>query len=106
MRPTVITDLDPKCSVQQEEIFGPVVTVTPFETEEEVLEMANGTPYGLSASLWTSDNSRVHRLSKKNSGRYSLGELLDVSQSPGPFGGHEKFRTGSGRWRVFFKLFH
>ena len=65
MRPTVITDLDPKCSVQQEEIFGPVVTFTPFETEEEVLEMANGTPYGLSASLWTSDNSRVHRLSRK-----------------------------------------
>ena len=65
MRPAVITDLDPKCSVQQEEIFGPVVTITPFETEEEVLEMANGTPYGLSASLWTSDNGRVHRLSRK-----------------------------------------
>ena len=65
MRPTVITGLDSKSSIQQEEIFGPVVTLTPFESEREVLEMANGTQYGLSASLWTSDNDRVHRLSKK-----------------------------------------
>ncbi len=65
MRPTVITGLSPECRVQQEEIFGPVVTITPFTTEEEALTMANGVQYGLSASLWTSDNSRVHRLSKK-----------------------------------------
>jgi aminomuconate-semialdehyde/2-hydroxymuconate-6-semialdehyde dehydrogenase len=65
MRPTVITGLSPQCRVQQEEIFGPVVTITPFDTEEEVLEMANGVAYGLSASLWTSDNSRAHRLSKQ-----------------------------------------
>ena len=65
MRPVVITGLEPNCRVQQEEIFGPVVTITPFETEEEMLEMANGVQYGLSASLWTSDNSRVHRLSRK-----------------------------------------
>lgn len=65
MRPTVITGLAPDCRVQQEEIFGPVVTVTPFDTEEEVLAMANGVQYGLSATLWTSDNSRVHRLAPK-----------------------------------------
>ncbi len=65
MRPTVITGLNNQCRVQQEEIFGPVVTITPFETEEEVLKMANGVQYGLSATLWTSDNSRVHRLSRE-----------------------------------------
>lgn len=65
VRPTVITGLDFQCRVQQEEVFGPVVTITPFETEEEVLEMANSVDYGLSASLWTSDNARVHRLSKQ-----------------------------------------
>lgn len=65
MRPTVITGLAPDCRVQQEEIFGPVVTITPFETEEEMLAMANGVQYGLSATLWTSDNSRVHRLAPK-----------------------------------------
>jgi aminomuconate-semialdehyde/2-hydroxymuconate-6-semialdehyde dehydrogenase len=65
MRPTVITGLDSSCRVQQEEIFGPVVTITPFSTEEEVLKMANSVQYGLSASLWTQDNSRVHRVAKK-----------------------------------------
>ena len=65
MKPVVITGLDSRSRVQQEEIFGPVVTITPFETEEELLEMANGVSYGLSASLWTSDNSRVHRLSRQ-----------------------------------------
>ena len=65
MRPTVITGLDYNCRVQQEEIFGPVVTITPFETEEEVLTMANSVQYGLSASLWTGDTSRAHRVSKQ-----------------------------------------
>ena len=65
MRPTVISGLDSSCRVQQEEIFGPVVVVTPFKTEEEALQLANGVRYGLSATLWTSDNSRVHRMSKK-----------------------------------------
>ncbi len=63
MRPTVITGLAPDCRVQQDEIFGPVVTITPFNTEEEVLQMANSVQYGLSASLWTTDTSRAHRLS-------------------------------------------
>lgn len=62
MRPTVITGLGPECRTNQEEIFGPVVTVTPFETENELMEMVNGVEYGLSASLWTSNVSRAHRL--------------------------------------------
>ncbi len=63
MRPTVISGLHHECRVQQEEIFGPVVTITPFESEEEVLTMANSVPYGLSASLWTQSSDRVHRVS-------------------------------------------
>ncbi|MCJ8277849.1 MAG: aldehyde dehydrogenase family protein, partial [Bdellovibrionales bacterium] len=62
MRPTVITGLEPTCRVQQEEIFGPVVTITPFKSEEEALEMANGVDYGLSATLWTENTSRAHRM--------------------------------------------
>ncbi len=65
MRPTVITGLNQDCRTQKEEIFGPVVTVTPFDSEEEVLEMANAVDYGLSASLWTSDNSRALRMSRE-----------------------------------------
>ncbi len=60
--PTVIADLSAGCRTNQEEIFGPVVTIQPFETEEEVLEYANSTAYGLSATVWTNHLARAHRL--------------------------------------------
>lgn len=61
LTPAVITGLDPQSRVMQEEVFGPVVTITPFDTEAEAIALANGTPYGLSASLWTRDLERAHR---------------------------------------------
>ena len=60
--PTVIENLSMACRTNQEEIFGPVVTLLPFDTEEEGLAMANDTTYGLAASLWTSDLQRAHHL--------------------------------------------
>ncbi|MEM9685504.1 MAG: aldehyde dehydrogenase [Bacteroidota bacterium] len=63
--PTVIEGLSYDCRTNQEEIFGPVVTLTPFKKEEEVLHYANGTPYGLSATLWTQNVSRTHRIASK-----------------------------------------
>ncbi len=65
MRPTIIAGLANDCRVQKEEIFGPVVTVTPFSSEEEVVAMANDVDYGLAASVWTSDLSRSHRVAKQ-----------------------------------------
>jgi aminomuconate-semialdehyde/2-hydroxymuconate-6-semialdehyde dehydrogenase len=65
VEPTVIVGLPQACRVNQEEIFGPVVTVTPFENEDELLAMVNGVKYGLSASLWTRDLGRAHRLAEK-----------------------------------------
>ncbi|MCH7547521.1 MAG: aldehyde dehydrogenase [Planctomycetes bacterium] len=62
LRPAVITGLGPECRTNQEEIFGPVVTVMPFDDEDEVIAMANSTQYGLSASLWTRDLDRAHRV--------------------------------------------
>lgn len=63
VEPTVVTGLPANCRTNQEEIFGPVVTLAPFDREEEALAMANGTSYGLSATLWTSDLTRAHRIS-------------------------------------------
>ncbi len=63
--PTVITDLPSNCRVLREEIFGPVVTITPFADEAEAIALANSTDYGLAASLWTADLSRGHRLARR-----------------------------------------
>ena len=62
IEPTVIEGLPFDCSINQEEIFGPVVSLIPFESEEEVIEMANSTKYGLSASIFTENISRGHRV--------------------------------------------
>jgi aminomuconate-semialdehyde/2-hydroxymuconate-6-semialdehyde dehydrogenase len=62
IEPTVLEGLRYDCRTNQEEIFGPVVTLTPFDTEDEVMLYANSTRYGLAATIWTSDLSRAHRL--------------------------------------------
>lgn len=62
IQPTVIEGLDQGCRTNQEEIFGPVVTIQPFSTEEEALVMANGVRYGLATTVWTSDLKRAHRV--------------------------------------------
>jgi len=65
IEPTLIEGLNFDCKVNMEEIFGPVATLIPFDTEEEVLEMANATIYGLATTLWTNDLSRAHRIAAK-----------------------------------------
>jgi aminomuconate-semialdehyde/2-hydroxymuconate-6-semialdehyde dehydrogenase len=65
MQPTVIDGLPNHCRTNQEEIFGPVVTLQAFDTEDEAIALANGTDYGLAAGLWTRDGSRVHRMAAK-----------------------------------------
>jgi aminomuconate-semialdehyde/2-hydroxymuconate-6-semialdehyde dehydrogenase len=65
LRPTVIVDLKPECRVNREEVFGPVVTVAPFRDEDEAVRLANGTDFGLCASLWTGDLARAHRVAER-----------------------------------------
>lgn len=62
LQPTIIEGLNYNCRTNQEEIFGPVVTITPFDTEEEVLMYANSTQYGLAATVWTQDLTKAHRV--------------------------------------------
>ena len=64
LRPAVIEGLPIECRTNQEEIFGPVVTIAPFDTEEEVIKLANGTQYGLSATIWTKDVSKANRVAE------------------------------------------
>jgi aminomuconate-semialdehyde/2-hydroxymuconate-6-semialdehyde dehydrogenase len=64
IRPTVIEGLSPECRTQQEEIFGPVVTITPFDTDAEALALANSTEYGLAATIWTENLTRAHKMAE------------------------------------------
>jgi aminomuconate-semialdehyde/2-hydroxymuconate-6-semialdehyde dehydrogenase len=95
LRPTVIEGLAYDCRTNQEEIFGPVVTITPFDTEEEVLMMANSTQYGLSATLWTENLTRAHRMAEEiQSGIVWINSWL-VRDLRTPFGGVKA--SGVGR---------
>lgn len=62
--PTIIENLSADCRTNQEEIFGPVVTITPFDDDVQALDFANNTQYGLACSLWTQDISRAHRMAR------------------------------------------
>jgi acyl-CoA reductase-like NAD-dependent aldehyde dehydrogenase len=93
--PTVIAGVDNSMTVAQEEIFGPVVTVIPFEDEAEAIKIANDIRYGLMATVWTGDPARGHRLASKiKSG--TVGINMPYSAFPGiPFGGYKQ--SGFGR---------
>jgi aminomuconate-semialdehyde/2-hydroxymuconate-6-semialdehyde dehydrogenase len=101
LQATVIEGLDFKCRTNQEEIFGPVVTLTPFDTEGEVLEMANSTQYGLSATLWTSDLKRAHRMADQiEAGIVWINAWL-VRDLRTPFGGVKSSGVGrEGGWEA------
>ena len=92
---TVIAGLAPGCRVNQEEIFGPVVSIYPFDDENEALSFANATPYGLSATLWTSNLQRAHRVAASiESGIVWVNSWL-VRDLRTPFGGVKQ--SGIGR---------
>lgn len=93
--PTVITGLPVACRVNREEIFGPVVTITPFDDEEEVIHYANDVDYGLSSTVWTQNLNRAHRVAEKiHTGTVWVNCWL-VRDLRVPFGGMKQ--SGVGR---------
>jgi acyl-CoA reductase-like NAD-dependent aldehyde dehydrogenase len=93
--PTVLAQVDNAMSVAQEEIFGPVVTVIPFEDEKDAIRLANDVRYGLMATVWTGDPARGHRVAARiKSG--TVGINMPYTAFPGiPFGGYKQ--SGFGR---------
>jgi 5-carboxymethyl-2-hydroxymuconic-semialdehyde dehydrogenase len=95
LAPTVFADVKPSMRIFQEEIFGPVVAVTPFDTEEEAIRLANGTKYGLAAYLWTSDLKRAHRVAAAVESGMTWINSHNVRDLRTPFGGVKA--SGLGR---------
>lgn len=101
IEPTIIEGLGQNCKTNTEEIFGPVITLQPFETEEEALQLANATNYGLAATIWTQDISKAHRVANKiESGIVWINCWL-VRDLRTPFGGIKNSGIGrEGGWEA------
>jgi aminomuconate-semialdehyde/2-hydroxymuconate-6-semialdehyde dehydrogenase len=93
--PTVLSGLDPACAVEQEEIFGPVVTVQSFKDEAHALALANGTKYGLAATIFTQNVARAHRVAAKVDAGIVWVNCWMVRDLRTPFGGVKA--SGVGR---------
>jgi aminomuconate-semialdehyde/2-hydroxymuconate-6-semialdehyde dehydrogenase len=94
-QPTVIANLDPACRVEQEEIFGPVVTIQPFRDDAHALTLANGTPYGLAATLFTTNTSRAQAIAAALEAGIIWINCWLVRDLRTPFGGMKQ--SGVGR---------
>lgn len=93
--PTILDAVKPSMTIAQEEVFGPVVAVMPFDDEAEAVELANGTAYGLAGAVWTENVARAHRVAAKiRAGTFWINSYKTISVMS-PFGGFG--RSGYGR---------
>ena len=93
VRPTAFSNVTPEMKIWKEEIFGPVLVITTYETEEEALELANDSIYGLSGGVWGTNERAIQFAKKMRTGQVSVnGGQFNVSA---PFGGYKQ--SGNGR---------
>lgn len=101
IQPTIIEGLGPECQTNQEEIFGPVVTLQSFKTEEEALQLANASSYGLAATIWTQDISRANRIAAKVESGIIWVNCWLLRDLRTPFGGMKNSGVGKeGGWEA------
>lgn len=101
LRPTIIEGLNETCRTNQEEIFGPVVTLQPFDSEEEALMLANSTGYGLASTIWTQDVSKAHRMADRIKAGIVWVNCWLIRDLRTPFGGVKNSGVGrEGGWEA------
>lgn len=101
IEPTIIVGLDQTCRTNQEEIFGPVVTIMPFDTEEEAINYANSNAYGLSATIWTENLKRAHRVAHQIKSGIIWVNCWLLRDLRTPFGGMKQSGVGrEGGWEA------
>jgi 4-guanidinobutyraldehyde dehydrogenase/NAD-dependent aldehyde dehydrogenase len=94
IQPAVFADVDNSMTIARDEIFGPVLSIIPFDDEDDALRIANDTAYGLSAAVWTSDLSRAHRLSRALRAGTVWINNFDQADITAPFGGFKESGFG------------
>ncbi len=98
MQPTVLTGVRPGSAIEQEEVFGPVLAVIPFDTEEEALSIANGTRYGLASGLWSGDRQRAMRMVRRLRSGVVWLDSYNHFDPLVPFGGIKQSGGGTREW--------
>ncbi|MGP8445137.1 5-carboxymethyl-2-hydroxymuconate semialdehyde dehydrogenase [Burkholderia vietnamiensis] len=105
VRPTVFADVDNRMRIAQEEIFGPVACLIPFDDEDDGLRLANETSYGLASYLWTQDVGKVHRLARGIEAGMVFVNSQNVRDLRQPFGGVKESGTGREGGEYSFEVF-